>query len=148
MGEISKKNQLPGFFASWPFSSRFFDDMSVPVFNKEVGMDTIPSVNIKERKNDYSLAFAAPGLNKEDFEIHVENGVLTVACEKRMSEHETDDDFTRKEFQYSSFKRSFKLPDNCKEEDVNANYKDGILEIFIPKKVDTDETKRKKVNVD
>ena len=146
MSDVTKKNQLPA-FSNWPFSNSFFDDFSVPTFARK-SMDTIPSVNIKDNNGDYKLEFAAPGLEKRDFDIHVENGVLTVECEKRRSEHETDDDYTRKEFQYTSFKRSFGLPENTKEEDVIAHYKDGILTISIPKKITTKEAKRKKVNVE
>lgn len=147
MSDVTKKDQLPGLFSSWPFSNSFLDDFNMPALTKK-GMDTIPSVNIKDNNGDYKLEFAAPGLSKEDFDVHVENGVLTVECEKRKSEHETDDNFTRKEFQYTSFKRSFGLPENIKEEDVIANYKDGILTVSVPKKVANKEAKRKKVNVE
>lgn len=147
MSDVTKKDQLPGLFSNWPFSNSFLDDFNMPALAKK-GMDTIPSVNIKDNNGDYKLEFAAPGLSKEDFDVHVENGVLTVECEKRKSEHETDDNFTRKEFQYTSFKRSFGLPENIKEEDVVANYKDGILTVSVPKKVANNEAKRKKVNVE
>lgn len=147
MSDVTKKDQLPGLFSNWPFSNSFLDDFNMPTLAKK-GMDTIPSVNIKDNNGDYKLEFAAPGLSKEDFDVHVENGVLTVECEKRKSEHETDDNFTRKEFQYTSFKRSFGLPENIKEEDVIANYKDGILSVSVPKKVANNEAKRKKVNVE
>lgn len=100
---------------------------------------SIPAVNITENKEDYKVSVAAPGLKKGDFNINVEGNVLTISCEKEESKEEKGERHTRKEYNYSSFSRSFTLPDEVNKEKIDAYYEDGVLKLTIPKK---DEVKR------
>lgn len=95
---------------------------------------TIPAVNISETKNEYNLSFAIPGMKKDDFKIDVNGNLLTVSSEKEETTQEEDRFYTRKEFNFSSFKRSFSLPEEVLKEKIHANYEDGVLHLLLPKK--------------
>jgi len=96
---------------------------------------TMPAVNIKEAEDQYELEIAAPGLEKADFQINVDQDVLTISSEKEISKEEKETGkFTRREFSYSSFKRSFDLPETVDSAKIAANYNNGILSVVIPKK--------------
>jgi len=94
----------------------------------------IPSVNIIENDKDFVLEVAAPGVKKEDFNINLENQVLTISREIEKENEEKTDNYTRREFIYSNFSRSFTLPKTIKFDDIAADYSDGILRITLPKK--------------
>lgn len=105
---------------------------------------TIPAVNIKNNTDAFEIEVAAPGLNKEDFDIEVKDDVLTLKVDKSSETSEQNDNFTRKEFNYFNFQRSFNLPNNqIDAEKVQANYKDGILCIKLPKLVEQKEAVKK-----
>jgi HSP20 family protein len=118
----------------------FFDDF----FNKPLldlfdsgfpsGRKNVPAVNIIERKEDYMVSLAAPGLKKEDFKIDLEGNMLSISSEKEEENEEKDEKYTRKEYSYSSFERSFTLPDEVNKDKIDAQYKDGVLELVLPKK--------------
>ncbi|MCB2219060.1 MAG: Hsp20/alpha crystallin family protein [Bacteroidetes bacterium] len=96
---------------------------------------TLPAVNIKETKDDYKIEVAAPGLSKKDFKINLENNQLTISSEKESTKKEEDDNYSRREFSYQSFTRTFNLPEHEVDGDkIAASYNDGILTIQIPKK--------------
>lgn len=95
---------------------------------------SMPAVNVKESDKDFEIEVAAPGLTKKDFKVNVENQVLTISSEKEEEKEQKEKNYTRKEFSYSSFSRSFTLPENVNEEDVKASYQDGILKLSVPKK--------------
>jgi HSP20 family protein len=96
---------------------------------------TLPSVNIIEGKDGYEVNMAAPGLEKKDFRIELNHGVLTISSEKKVeNETKKGQQFTRKEFSYQSFNRSFTLPDTVETEKISAKYENGILKVVIPKK--------------
>ena len=96
---------------------------------------TVPAVNIKETDDSYELELFAPGNKKHDFNIDLDEGLLTISAEfQSESQSEELGKYTRKEFSYASFRRSFSLPDTVKEEDIKASYEDGILKIKLPKK--------------
>ncbi|HNT40649.1 MAG TPA: Hsp20/alpha crystallin family protein [Tenuifilaceae bacterium] len=105
--------------------NRFFDDTESV---------TVPSVNIKEGKDEYAIEVAAPGFDKKDFRIDLNNNVLEISSEKEVKEENKDEKVMRREFRYSSFKRTFTLPDTVDTEKIKASYKDGILSISVPKK--------------
>ena len=94
----------------------------------------VPAVNIAETENSFEIAFAAPGLSKSDFTVHLENDVLTVKSEKSNNQDESNTNYSRKEFNFSSFQRSFTLPETADGENIKAEYQNGILNIEIPKK--------------
>lgn len=95
----------------------------------------VPSVNIRENEKSFAFELAAPGLAKKDFRIEVDtDGVMTISAEKMEEKNEEDKDFTRKEFSYNTFSRSFQLPENIHSDKVEAKYEDGILKLTVPKK--------------
>jgi HSP20 family protein len=104
---------------------------------------TMPAVNIRENDNEYVVELAAPGMTKKDFNIELENDVLTIHSEKKEEVKDKDDEgnYYRKEFSYQSFQRSFRFPqDVVNAEKINASYKEGILRLTLPK---VDEKKAK-----
>jgi HSP20 family protein len=102
-------------------------------------MLTIPAVNIIETKDDFKISFAVPGMKKEDFKIDVEGDMLTVSAETKEEKEEKEKKFTRKEFNYTSFSRSFTIPMGTKADKIDARYEDGVLKLLIPK---TEETRK------
>lgn len=94
----------------------------------------VPAVNITESDNEYSVTVAAPGLTKSDFNIDVEGNMLTISSEKEENKEEKDARYTRKEYNYSSFSRSFTLPEEVNKEKIEAKYEDGVLKLALPKK--------------
>ncbi len=108
---------------------------------------TLPAVNIKENKKEFSIEFAAPGFTKKDFKIDLDQDVLTISAEKEHEEQEENDNFTRKEFSYNSFSRSFTLPNTVSGEKINANYNDGILKLSVPKKAATKTLPKKEIKI-
>lgn len=99
-----------------------------------------PAVNVKETDKGYHLEVAAPGLDKSDFKIKVENKVLSILGEKKVENEEKKDNYTRREFSYQSFSRSFTLPDAVDSPQIKANYNNGILTVDIPKREEAKET--------
>lgn len=98
---------------------------------------TIPAINIKENADNYLLTVAAPGLKKEDFRLDVDNNMLTISSEKEVEEEEKEGKITRKEYSYTSFTRSFTLPEDVKQEAIDARYENGELKIVLPRKEDS-----------
>ncbi len=94
----------------------------------------IPAVNITETKDDYRVVLAVPGMKKDDFKIDVEGNMLTISSEKEETREEKDKKFTRKEYNYSSFSRSFTLPNEILKDKIEAKYEDGLLKISLPRK--------------
>jgi HSP20 family protein len=90
---------------------------------------TVPAVNITEEKDQFKLTVAAPGMDKDDFRIDIDNDVLTISAESE----EQEETPTRQEYNYSSFSRSFRLPASVVKDKVEAKYKDGILKLYLPK---------------
>jgi HSP20 family protein len=126
------KSGIPGLF-----NDRWLTDL----FNTERLYDPhwlkrvqeVPAVNVVETEKDFEIRMAAPGLKKEDFKITVENDLLTVAVEKESESEERESTYTRQEFSYTRFVRSFSLPDNVQAEQVKARYENGILSLSLPK---------------
>ncbi len=97
---------------------------------------TTPAVNVKETENEFVLEVAAPGMNKEDFNLELDDKLLSISSEKK-EEKETEnkeEKFTMREFSYSSFKRSFTLPESIDTSKITADYKDGVLKVDLPKR--------------
>jgi HSP20 family protein len=97
---------------------------------------TLPAVNIKESEIGFELELAIPGKKKEDFNIEVDNDVLTVSMETKSEDETSEENYTRREFSYTSFKRSFTLPETVDNEKIKASYENGILTFKLPKKED------------
>jgi HSP20 family protein len=122
----------------------FFDGLFSKEFNPnfvahtQSGLPTqgTPAVNIIENETGFRLEVAAPGLQKEDFKLKLDNNILTVLANIETQATETTDKYTLKEFGFASFNRSFTLPNTIDSEQINANYNNGILKIDLPKKED------------
>lgn len=97
---------------------------------------TLPAVNVRETDDAFEIEVAAPGMSKEDFRVNMENNLLTISSEKKEEKKEEEKGrFSRREFSYQSFQRSFAIPENLVEgEQITAKYCDGILCISLPKK--------------
>jgi len=117
-----------------PYFNNVFDSLFSDAVSKNKMVDKSPNVNIHENESAYVIELAAPGLKKEDFQINLKKDTLSVWAEVKKDENQVAKDFTRKEFDYSSFARSFNLPDTADGDKITAEYKDGILSINISKK--------------
>ncbi len=96
---------------------------------------TLPAVNVKENDDAFVIEVAAPGMSKEDFKVNYDNGRLTISSERKNEKQDQGENYTRKEFSYQSFQRSFNVPENVVSGGkIAANYKDGILIINLPKR--------------
>ena len=128
------------FFKPW---NEWFDSGS----NLIQRMLTVPAVNITESKDEYSLSIAVPGMKKEDFHISVDGSMLTISSEKEMSKEEKEEKYTRKEYNYSSFSRSFSLPEEVIKDNIQASYHDGVLKLALPKKEEAKKLASKNIPV-
>ncbi|HRG68903.1 MAG: Hsp20/alpha crystallin family protein [Saprospiraceae bacterium] len=95
-----------------------------------------PGLNVVDTGKEFKLELAAPGLNKQDFKIELENNTLIISADKKQEQTENKDSYFRKEFSYHSFKRMFELPAEADAENIKAQYDNGILNIFIPKTIE------------
>ena len=95
---------------------------------------TYPAINIKENEDHFELELAIPGKKKEDFNVEVDENVMTISMESKMEDEVSENNYTRKEFSYTSFKRAFTLPETVDEDAIKASYTDGILKFKLPKK--------------
>jgi HSP20 family protein len=106
-------------------------------FNWRSNDGTMPAVNISETNDDYRIEVAAPGMKRESFKVELDNNVLTIASHVDSETESKDEkkDYTRREFNYQSFQRSFSIPESKVMGDkITARYTDGILYITVPKK--------------
>lgn len=116
---------MDDFFKPW---NEWFDRGSLP---RAV---TVPAVNVTENEQNYSVSVAAPGLKKEDFKIDLSGNVLSISAEKEEEKEEKEGKYNRKEYNYSSFSRSFTLPEEVNREQIEAKYEDGVLKLVLSKK--------------
>lgn len=127
---LRHRNYLPSFndeFLGNELLSSFFDNDDT--------RNTLPSANIKEDKDSFTIEVAAPGFNKQDFKINLNSSTLEISGEKKADcSNKHDKKSLRKEFHYEAFSRSFTLPDTVDAEKIKASYTDGILNIEIPKR--------------
>jgi HSP20 family protein len=129
-----------------PMFSPFFEDFNREFFNwgnrnYSSTSTTVPAVNIKENADTFEVEVAAPGMTKEDFKVTLDGNLLTISSAKEENHEEQKDNYTRREFSYQSFQRSFELQrDVVDQENIEATYENGMLKLSIPKK---EEAKRK-----
>lgn len=144
MSFIKWKNTdiIPSFYEM--MESFFKDDGD---FFSSSWKSTSPAVNVSKTDDSYDVEVAAPGLKKTDFKIEMENGLLHISAEQEHSNEEKEDNFTRKEFSYQSFKRTFHLPDDAEEHNVQAAYENGLLKIRIPRKAIVEKSSVKKIDI-
>ncbi|HRY97639.1 MAG TPA: Hsp20/alpha crystallin family protein [Bacteroidales bacterium] len=129
--------------------SRLFDEMFNEGFGREAGYTWKPLANVSEKEDRFELDLAVPGMKKDDFNISIEKNMLSISAETKTEQ--TDErkedhvNYTRKEFTYGSFCRSFTLPESVDREKISAEYSDGILHLVLPKS--EKETLRKMVKI-
>jgi len=128
--------------SSFPAMNSIFDDLlhrdlfNWGLVNNSATNTTLPSVNIRETNDNFVVEMAAPGMKKEDFKIELDGNLLTISSEKEdRNEIKEGERYTRQEFSYQSFQRSFELAKDVVDEDkINARYENGLLHLTIPKK--------------
>jgi HSP20 family protein len=126
---------LPGFNDVFDsiFNDTFFNDRMVT---------RVPAVNISESEHNYHVELAAPGLKKEDFKLNLERNQLNISVEQRAAENDQQKNYSKREYSYSSFVRSFTLPDSADHGQIEASYTDGILRIDIAKREEAKAVRR------
>ncbi len=133
-----------------PTFGKFFDDFFKGEFPTTETTNRHTGVNISESDADFLIEVALPGMEKGDFDVNVEAGVLTISAEKKVENTDEGENngrkYTRKEFGFTSFKRSFYLPENVNSDDITANYNNGILSLSLPKIV-KEEAKPKTIEI-
>ena len=125
---VKMNRMFPGFLDD--FRGRDY----YPSHYNAFGFKSLPAVNIVEGENEYNIEVAAPGLEKKDFRIDLNNDCLTIASAREDKNEENNERYTRREFQYNTFSRSFTLPKTVDSEKIAAKHRDGILYVDIPKK--------------
>jgi HSP20 family protein len=127
----SRLNPLPGLFED--FLNRDLLDWSQS--NQSDTGTTIPAVNIKETNDHFEVEVAAPGMRKEDFKVELNNNVLSISSERRDENEQKEERFTRREFSFQSFQRTFHLAKDVVDADnIQARYENGVLKLSIPKR--------------
>lgn len=125
--------------------SSLFDDDFFPVVSQRT--TSLPAVNIREDEKNFTLELAIPGIDKKDLKIDINEDVITISSEHKEEKEESRDYFKRREFSYSSFCRSFYLPENVNKEKIEAIYKDGILTVELPKEEEEKAKISRQVNI-
>lgn len=123
------KNEPARLFGMNQFLNEFFEDFPQIESRKW----NTPAVNIVETDQNYRIELASPGMKKEDYTIHVEDKVLTVSAQHKSEKDTNTDKFTRKEFSFDSFSRSFNLPDSIDADSIAAQYENGVMKLTLPK---------------
>ena len=131
------------FLTSGFFTPRLFD------FDEDLfdGGLSSPRANIIETNKEFKLDLSVPGMKRDDFKVDVEDGVLTISSEKEEEKTDNDRNFRRREFSYNSFSRTFTLPENIDESNINAKYDNGMLQVTIPKSEITVSKPKKEIKV-
>ncbi|MCF2489582.1 Hsp20/alpha crystallin family protein [Dyadobacter sp. CY347] len=124
------------------FGKDLFNELANPAFS-----GSVPAVNVVENKEGFRIEVAAPGLQKPDFKLNLEKNQLTISAQKEQKEEEASDKYTRREFKYSSFQRTFTLPNSIDGDKIEANYADGILSIALPKREEAKEKPARTIDI-
>jgi len=145
---VKRNGGLPSLFSDF-FGGSLFDkefDWGNELFPSRLGIN-VPTANVTETAKEYRIELAAPGLDRKDFKVEIDNNTLTVSAEKEEEKKEKDGGYSRQEYSFNSFSRSFALPENVREGSVDAKYENGILRIVIPKERETPVKVARKVEV-
>lgn len=136
-----RRSTRPSIFDDF-FHSNFGD-----FFNETPVLKSRPLINIKENEDTFHIELAAPGLNKDDFKVSVDKDILTISVEQSTEKEESKEKYTRKEFSYQSFKRSFHLPETVNSDSIDAKYENGVLLIALPKKEEAKELPARDIKI-
>jgi HSP20 family protein len=143
--KINKGIRRP--LSTFPFQTNFFNDFFNDTEMGDLYKSSVPAVNIAETDKAFNLELSAPGFEKNDFKIDVEENVMTISAEHKEEINEENKRYTRKEFKQTSFERSFTLPDTVNMEAIDAKYDNGILKINLPKLEEAKVKKAQKIQV-
>jgi len=148
---------LVNFRAIMPENSRnrYIDDFFNDTYRRMVGSQnvdhegiTVPSANIQTADSGYLIEIAAPGFKREEFKIEIDQNILNISGERKVSTSDAEaSKYSRKEFNYLTFNRSFTLPETAEEDKISAIYEDGILKVMIPVKDTVEEEAPRKIMV-
>lgn len=137
---IKKGESIPSLLSNFLRPASLLDrdlfDFASDMFPPRLGIN-IPTANISETPKEFKLELAAPGLERKDFNVEVDNHTLTISAEKKEEKKEEKEGYSRREYSFNSFCRSFELPDNTKEGNIDAKYENGVLKVVIPKMKET-----------
>jgi HSP20 family protein len=136
---ITRRSFRP-FYVPGIFNDDFFPELPTRT-------SSVPAVNIKEDDKNYVLDLAVPGIDKKDLKIDINEDVLTISSETKSESEESSDGYKRKEFSYSEFCRSFYIPENVNREKIEANYKDGVLSVALPKQEEEKNKVTRKIEI-
>src|ERR1700755_204461 len=126
---------MPGF-------NDVFDSIFTDTFFSERMVTRVPAVNISETENNYQVELAAPGLKKEDFKLNLERNQLTISVAQTSDQQDNQKNYSKREYSYSSFVRSFTLPESADHGQIEASYTDGVLKIDIAKREEAKAVRR------
>lgn len=129
-----------------PGFNDIFESLFKDSFISDRMISRVPAVNICETDDKYLIELGAPGLKKEDFKVNLDKNILSISVEKQPEETETNKQYNRKEYAYTSFVRSFALPDSADDGNIEAEYTDGVLKIQVAKKEEAKMT-RKQISI-
>ena len=144
---VQFNRRLPVFDRMFPEISDINDNMlTEDLFQRDTWM---PAINVKEHNKDFEIEVAAPGFTKKDFEVSISDDVLTISAESRREKEEKEENYSRKEFSYNSFNRTFTLPKSVDlKKKIKANYENGVLLIHLEKsEVSKMEEKKKMIEI-
>jgi len=125
----------------------FFNDRFYKQFNSSACQTHAPAVNVMEDEKSYQIEVAAPGVQKSDFSLELENDVLTISTEKKEDKQDQKPNYLRREFNFQSFKRSFELPESIDQEGIKASHEAGILIVTLPKREEVVQKVTKQIEV-
>ncbi|MDR2284415.1 MAG: Hsp20/alpha crystallin family protein [Sphingobacterium sp.] len=125
-----------------PFVNSVFDNLFNDSFISDRLVTRVPAVNITETTEAFAIELAAPGLQKSDFKINVDKNIISISVDKVEESASDDKLYSKKEYSYSSFSRSFTLPETVNYSDIDAVYVDGVLQVKIGKKEEAIVAKR------
>ncbi|HEY0653033.1 MAG TPA: Hsp20/alpha crystallin family protein [Chryseosolibacter sp.] len=132
---VRKNGGLPSLLTDL-FNENDFFNLENDFFPSRLGIN-VPTANITETPKEYKVELAAPGLERKDFNVEVDNHTLKISAEKEEEKNEKDGEYSRREYSFNSFSRSFTLPENVKEGNIDARYENGVLKVSIPKAKET-----------
>ena len=142
---LVKRSLTPGI--STFFNDFFDDDRFWKSDLTSSWANRVPSANILESEKEYTIELAIPGISKKDIKIDIDSGELCIKSEKEDEKEEKGENYTRKEFSYNSFSRSFLLPDTVNTDKIKAKYEDGVLKIALPKKPEVKKITKKEISI-
>lgn len=135
-------------FPMWSLIDDIFNRELPSVFSQNFNTGiSLPMVNIRETADAYFVEMAVPGLKKSDFNIDLDNQILSISTEKEEENEQSNDNYTRREFGYSAFKRTFTLPETIDDGKIKAEYSEGILSIHLPKKEEAKQKPARSIKV-